>query len=93
MDIHDFAFIKGLKFRTYFLKVSCVVLMILNSYKIIADDKVNLFYLLAFTLTSMSSVEMDRTLSNVEHLKSKHEETYDHRNTDGENNIPDNPVP
>ena len=78
MDLHDFAFIKGLKFRTYVLKVSCVILMILNSYKIIADDKVNLFYLLAFTVTSMSSMEMDRTLTNVEDLKTKHEESNDH---------------
>lgn len=92
MDIHDFAFIKSLKFRTYVLKVSCVILMILNSYKIIADDKVNLFYLLAFTVTSVSSVEMDRTLFNVQKLKTKHEESYDHSNTDGENHIPDNPV-
>lgn len=92
MDIHDFAFIKGLKFRAYVLKVSCVVLMILNSYKIIADDKVNLFYLLAFTLTSMSSMELDRTIFNVEKLKTKHEDANDHSNTDGENHIPDNPV-
>ena len=93
MDIHDFAFIKGLKFRNYILKVSCVVLMILNSYKIIADDKVNLFYLLAFTITSVSSMELDRTVGHVEKLRTKNEEINDHSNPDGENHIPNNPVP
>ena len=48
-----------------------VIFGILNSYKIIADDKMNLFYLLAFVATGMSSLEIDNTVTKVKALKKK----------------------
>lgn len=71
MGIHDFNFLRGIKFRNYVFKVVVVIFGILNSYKIIADDKINLFYLLAFVATGMSSLEIDNTVTKVNSLKEK----------------------
>lgn len=71
MGIHDFNFLRGITFRNYVFKVVVVIFGILNSYKIIADDKVNLFYLLAFVATGMSSLEIDNTVAKVNSLKGK----------------------
>ena len=69
MGIHDFNFLRGVTFRNYVFKVVVVIFGILNSYKIIADDKINLFYLLAFVATGMSSLEIDNTVTKVKSLK------------------------
>ena len=69
MGIHDFNFLRGVTFRNYVFKVVVVIFGILNSYKIIADDKINLFYLLAFVSTGMSSLEIDNTVTKVKSLK------------------------
>ena len=71
MGIHDFNFLRGITFRNYFFKVIVVIFAILNSYKIIADDKMNFFYLLAFVTTGMSSWEIDNTVTKVNALKKK----------------------
>lgn len=71
MGIHDFNFLRGITFRNYVFKVVVVIFGILNSYKIIADDKMNLFYLLAFVATGMSSLEIDNTVTKVNSLKEK----------------------
>lgn len=71
MGIHDFNFLRGITFRNYVFKVVVVIFGILNSYKVIADDKVNLFYLLAFVATGMSSLEIDNTVTKVEEIKKK----------------------
>lgn len=71
MGIHDFNFLRGITFRSYVFKVVVVIFGILNSYKIIADDKMNLFYLLAFVATGMSSLEIDNTVTKVKALKKK----------------------
>ena len=71
MEIHDFNFLRGITFRSYVFKVVVVIFGILNSYKIIADDKMNLFYMLAFVATGMSSWEIDNTVTKVNSLKKK----------------------
>ena len=71
MEIHDFNFLRGITFRNYVFKVVVVIFGILNSYKIIADDKMNLFYLLAFVATGMSSLEIDNAVTKVNSLKEK----------------------
>ena len=71
MGIHDFNFLRGITFRNYVFKVVVVIFGILNSYKIIADDKMNLFYLLAFVATGMSSLEIDNAVTKVNSLKEK----------------------
>lgn len=71
MEIHDFNFLRGITFRNYVFKVVVVIFGILNSYKIIADDKMNLFYLLAFVATGMSSLEIDNTVTKVNSIKDK----------------------
>lgn len=82
MNIHDFAFIKGLKFRNYIFKVICVVFAILNSYKVISDDKLNLFYFLAFTVSGLSSITIDNTVNSIEHIKHQEERRDNDRNID-----------
>ena len=76
MGIHDFNFLRGITFRNYVFKVVVVIFGILNSYKIIADDKMNLFYLLAFVATGMSSLEIDNTVTKVNSLKDKVENEH-----------------
>ena len=76
MGIHDFNFLRGITFRSYVFKVVVVIFGILNSYKIIADDKMNLFYLLAFVATGMSSLEIDNAVTKVNSLKEKVENEH-----------------
>ena len=77
MGIHDFNFLRGITFRSYVFKVVVVIFGILNSYKIIADDKMNLFYMLAFVATGMSSLEIDNTVTKVNSLKEKADNEHD----------------
>lgn len=63
--------VKSLKFRSYIFRVITVILAILNSYHIIDNDKINLFYMAAFIVTAMASSDLSEASDHISEIQSK----------------------
>lgn len=63
--------VTSLKFRSYAFKVIACVLGILNAYHIISNDKINLFYILAFVVTALAGTDIKDASDHISEIQSK----------------------
>lgn len=74
--------IKSLKFRSYMFKVITVILGILNSYNVIDNNHINLFYVGAFVVTAIASADLSDASDHIDTIDKKgdHHGSHHRRN-------------